>query len=138
MANSTSEKGVMGEDIEITGHVPSPSPINHSPITIRSCRFDDPTISFTKAWHLMGFIVTATHTTNRWTEFNPENERCNSESFGKISLEGEKPKKMSYALVVISDSPTNEQDKSSEWRRIGVAVIDHDYLMLSESPEIVK
>jgi hypothetical protein len=132
------EKGVIGGDIEITGHVPNPSPIDRSPITIRSCRFDDPTINFTKAWHLMGFIVTATHATNRWTEFNPENKRCISESFGKISLERKKPKKWSYALVVISNSPTNKQDKSSAWRRIGVAVIDHDCLMLSEPPEIVK
>jgi hypothetical protein len=129
------EKGGMGEGIEITGHVPSPSPIDHSPIKIRSCLFDDPTISFIEARHFMGFIVTATHTTNSWTEFNPENERCNWKSFGEISLEGEKPKNMSYALVVIS---TNEHDKSSEWRRIGVAVIDHDCLMLSESPGIVK
>jgi hypothetical protein len=39
-------------------------------------------------------------------------------------------------LSVISDSPIDEQDKSSEWRRIGVAVIDRE--MLSESPEAVK
>jgi hypothetical protein len=86
----------------------------------------------------MGFIVTATHMTNHWTKFNPEKERCNPESlgFGKIPLKGKKPKKLSYALVVISNSPTNEHDTSSEWRRIGVAVIDHE--MLSESPEIVK
>jgi hypothetical protein len=51
---------------------------------------------------------------------------------GGISLKGEKPKKLSYALVVISDGPTDE------WRRIGVAMIDDDYLMLSESPGIVK
>jgi len=89
-------------------------------------------ISFIKARHLMGFIVTATHTANRWTEFNPENERFNWKIFGKISLEGKKPKKMSYALVVTST------DESNEWRRIGVAVIDHDCLMLSESPGIVK
>jgi len=116
------EKGGMGrEGIEITG-----------------CQFDDPTINLAEAWHLMGFIVTATHITNHWTKFNPEKERCNSESlgFGGISLKEEKPKKLSYALVVISDSPTNEHDTSSEWRRIGVAVIDHE--MLSESPEIVK
>jgi hypothetical protein len=81
----------------------------------------------------MGFIVTATHTTNRWTEFNPKNE-CNWESFGGILLNGmDKPKKLAYALVVISDSPI---DKSSEWQRIGVAVLDHE--MLSESPEIVE
>jgi hypothetical protein len=86
----------------------------------------------------MGFIVTATHATNSWTEFNPENERCNWKSFGKISLKGKKPKQLSYTLVVISDGSTDEQDKSSEWRRIGVAVIDHDCLMLSESPGIVK
>jgi hypothetical protein len=132
------KKGVMGEDLKLTGHVPSPSPIDRSPITIRSCWFDDPSINFGKAWHLMGFIVTATHTTNRWTEFNPENKKCNSESFGNISLKGEKPKELSYALVVISNSPTNKQDKSSEWRRIGVAVIDPHYLLLSEPPEIVK
>jgi hypothetical protein len=116
----------VGEGIEITGHVPS-----HFPITIRSCLFDDPTISFIEARHFIGFIVTATHTTNRWTEFNPENKRCNWENFGKILLKGKKPKKLSYALVV-------EEDKSSEWRRIGVAVIDHDCLMLSESPGIVE
>jgi len=113
------QKGGMGrEGIEITG-----------------CRFDNRTINLAEVWHLMGFIVTATHITNHWTEFNPETERCHSESlgFGKISLKGKKPKKLSYALVVISDSPTN---KSSKWRRIGVAVIDHE--MLSESPEIVK
>jgi hypothetical protein len=125
------EKGGMGERIEIIGHVPSPSPIGRSSITIRSCQFDDPTINFAEVWHLMGFIVTATHITNRWTKFNPEMKRCNSESlgFGEISLKEEKPKELSYALVVISNSPT-------EWRRIGVAVIDHE--MLSESPEIVK
>jgi hypothetical protein len=123
-------------DTKIIGHVPSPSsPIDRSPITIRSCQFDDPTISFTKALHLIGFIVTATHITNRWTGFNPEKKRCNWDSFGTISLEGQKPKTLSYALVVISDSPA---DKSSEWRRIGVAVIDHECLMLSESPGIVK
>jgi hypothetical protein len=128
------EKVVMGEGIEITGHVPSPSPIDGSPITIRSCLFDDPTISFIEA---MGFIVTATHTTNLWTQFNPKNEGCKWESFGKISLKGKtKPKELSYALVVISDSPIDEQDKPREWRRIGVAVIDHE--MLSKSPEVVK
>ena len=133
MANSTTRKGCNEVNvIEITGHVPSPSPIVHSPITIRSCLFDDPTISFIEARHLIGFIVTATHTTNRWTQFIPENKRCNWESFGRISLKGKKPKKLSYALVVISDGPIDE------WRRIGVAMIDHDYLMLSESPGIVK
>jgi hypothetical protein len=132
------EKGGMDEGIEITGHVPSPSPIDRSPITSCSCQFDDPTISLAEVWHLMGFIVTATHITNHWTKFNPEERRCNPEilGFGKISLKGKKPKKLSYALVIISDSPTNEYGKSSEWRRIGVAVIDHE--MLSESPEIVK
>jgi len=90
-----------------------------------------------KVQHL-GFIVTATHITNCWTEFNPENEKCNWKSFGRILLNGEKPEKLSYALVVVSDSPTDGQDKLSEWRRIGVAVIDHDYLFLSEPPEIAK
>jgi hypothetical protein len=132
------EKGVTGEDIETAGHVPSSSPIDGSLITIRSYLFDDPTINFMETRHLMGFIVTATHTTNYWTKFNPANEGCNWESFGGISLKGKKlkPKKLSYALIVISDTPIDEQDKPSEWRRIGVAVIDHE--MLSEPPEIVK
>jgi hypothetical protein len=114
------------------------SHIDRFPLTIRSCQFDDPGTIINFARDVVGFIVTATHTTNRWTEFNPENEGCNWEIFGKISLKGKKPKpkKLSYALVVISDSPIDEQDKSSEWRRIGVAVIDHE--MLSESPEVVK
>ncbi|KAN0077637.1 hypothetical protein V8E54_005941 [Elaphomyces granulatus] len=78
------EKGVMGEGIEITGHVPSPSPIDHSPITTPSCLFDDPAISFIEARHLIGFIVTATHTTNRWTQFIPESKICNWESLGEF------------------------------------------------------
>src|SRR5882762_6593081 len=56
------EKGGMGEGIKIT--------------PIRSCRFDDRTINLAEVWHLMGFIVTATHITNHWTKFNPEKERC--------------------------------------------------------------
>ena len=110
------------------------SHIDHFPLTIRSCQFDDPGTIINFARDVVGFIVTATHTTNRWTEFNPKNE-CNWESFGEISLKGKetKPKKLAYALVVISDSPI---DKSSEWQRIGVAVIDHE--MLSESSEKVK
>jgi hypothetical protein len=121
------------------------SPIDRSPVTIGSFRFDGGdddgfTISDTqisKVQHL-GFIVTATHTTNHWTKYNPEYKKFNWESFGKISLEGEKPKKLSYALAVVSDSATDEQGKPSEWRRIGVAVINHDYLMSSESPPIVR
>jgi hypothetical protein len=110
------------------------SHIDRFPLTIRSCQFDDPGTIINFAQDVVGFIVTATHITNRWTEFNPKNE-CNWESFGKISLKGKvtKPKKLAYALVVISDSPI---DKSSEWQRIGVAVIDHE--MLSESSEIAK
>jgi hypothetical protein len=57
---------------------------------------------------------------------------------GKFRLKRKKPKpkELAYALVVISDSPIDEQDKPGEWRRIGVAVIDHE--MLSKSPEVVK
>ena len=137
------------EGIKIAGHVlPSLPPIDRSPVTIDSFRFDgDDDDGFTinesqisKVQHL-GFIVTATHTTNHSTKCNLEYDEFNSQSFGEISLislKGDKPKKMSYALAVVSDSTTEEQDKSSEWRRIGVAMIDHDYLMLSESPRIVK
>ena len=116
---------------------PSLSPIDRSPITIGSFRFDNDGDDFTINDSRLGFIVAATHTTNRWTEYNPENDKCNWKSFGELSLEGEKPKKLSYTLVV-SDSPADDQVKSSEWRRIGVAVIDHDYLTLSKSPEIIK
>ena len=126
------------EAIRIAGHVPpSPSPFDRSPITIDSFRFDHDGDDFTINDSHLGFIVTATHTTNRWTEYNPENDKTNWKSFGEISLEGKKPKKLSYTLV-ISDSPTDDQEKSTEWRRIGVAVIDHEYLILSESPGIIK
>ena len=134
------------EGIKVAGHVlPNPFPVDRSPITIGSFLFDESddngfTINnpqINKVQHL-GFIVTATHITNFWTEFNPENEKCNWESFGRILLKGKKPEKLSYALVVVSDSPTDGQDKLSEWRRIGVAVIDHDFLFLSEPPEIAK
>jgi hypothetical protein len=126
-----------GEGIKIAGHVPPLPLFDRSPITIGSFRFDHDGDDFTINDPHLGFIVTATHITNRWTEYNPENDKTNWKSFGEISLEGKKPKKLSYTLV-ISDSPTDDQEKSTEWRRIGVAVIDHEYLILSESPGIIK
>ena len=108
-----------------------------SPITIGSFRFDHDGDDFTINDPHLGFIVTATHTTNRWTKYYPKSWKTEWNIFGEISLKGEKPKELSYTLV-ISDSPTDDQEKSTEWRRIGVAVIDHEYLILSESPGIIK